>query len=83
MFQIDVTVCPDCGGRMKIIAALTARASVCRYLEGVGLAGDGAAAHYDGGEFLRAVSWLDEAQVLRVEAVDGQAIETAQPTQRL
>ena len=41
-FQIDVTVCPDCGGRMQrptvsIIAALTAAASVCRYLEGVGL----------------------------------------------
>ncbi len=37
VFQIDVTVCPDCGGRMKIIAALTARASVQGYLEGVGL----------------------------------------------
>ena len=36
-FQIDVTVCPNCGGHMKIIAALTAGASVCRYLEGVGL----------------------------------------------
>jgi hypothetical protein len=24
VFRIDVTLCPDCGGRMKIIAALTA-----------------------------------------------------------
>ncbi len=37
VFQIDVTVCPSCGGRMKLIAALTAGASVYRYLEGVGL----------------------------------------------
>ena len=33
----DVTVCPDCGGPMKIIAALTDPHSIRGYLEGVGL----------------------------------------------
>ena len=37
VFSIDVTECPDCGGRMKIIAALTEPASIRSYLEGVGL----------------------------------------------
>ena len=37
-FQIDVTVCPACGGRLRIIAALTELASIRHYLEGVGLA---------------------------------------------
>ncbi len=37
VFQIEVTVCPACGGTMKIIAALTDGASVRRYLAGVGL----------------------------------------------
>ena len=37
VFEIDVTVCPACGGRMRIIAALTERASIRPYLEGVGL----------------------------------------------
>jgi hypothetical protein len=37
VFSIDVTECPDCGGQMKIIAALTDRASIRSYLEGVGL----------------------------------------------
>ena len=37
VFRIDVTVCPDCGGPMKIIAALTDRHSIVAYLEGVGL----------------------------------------------
>jgi len=37
VFAIDVTECPDCGGRMKIIAALTEPASIRSYLEGVGL----------------------------------------------
>jgi hypothetical protein len=36
VFQVEVTVCPDCGGTMKIIAALTDGSSVRRYLEGVG-----------------------------------------------
>ena len=31
--------CPDCGGQMKIIAALTSPASIRSYLEGVGLPG--------------------------------------------
>ena len=34
VFQIDVTVCPACGGHMKIIAALTERVSIRPYLEG-------------------------------------------------
>ena len=37
MFSIDITECPDCGGRMKIVAALTEPASIRSYLEGVGL----------------------------------------------
>ena len=37
VFSIDVSQCPDCGGRMKIIAALTEPASIRSYLEGVGL----------------------------------------------
>ncbi len=37
VFSIDVTECPDCGGQMRIVAALTDRASIRSYLEGVGL----------------------------------------------
>ena len=37
VFRIDVTQCPACGGRMKIVAALTEPRSIQRYLEGVGL----------------------------------------------
>ena len=37
VFSIDVTECPDCGGQMKIVAALTDPASIRSYLEGVGL----------------------------------------------
>lgn len=37
VFRVDVTECPACGGRMKIIAALTEPRSIQRYLEGVGL----------------------------------------------
>ena len=44
---------------------------------------DGAAVHYRDGDFVQAVTWLDEAQVMRVEAAGGQATETVQPTQRL
>ena len=37
VFRIDATECPSCGGRMKVIAALTEPRSIQRYLEGVGL----------------------------------------------
>ena len=37
VFRVEVTVCPACGGRMKIVAALTEPRSIRRYLEGVGL----------------------------------------------
>jgi hypothetical protein len=37
VFQIDVSVCPVCQGKMKIIAFITDPASIHRYLEGVGL----------------------------------------------
>ena len=37
VFQLDVTLCPACGGRLKIVAALTEFASIRHYLEGVGL----------------------------------------------
>ena len=32
VFALDVTVCPDCGGRLRLIAALTEPASIRRYL---------------------------------------------------
>ncbi len=37
VFQIDISVCPACGGHMKIIAALTDAHSIRTYLEGVDL----------------------------------------------
>ena len=37
VFRLDVTLCPACGGRMKIVAALTDPHSIRTYLEGVGL----------------------------------------------
>ena len=37
VWAIDVTECPACGGRMKIVAAVTDSCSIRRYLEGVGL----------------------------------------------
>ena len=37
VFRVDVTVCPACGGHMKIVAALTEPRSIHAYLEGVGL----------------------------------------------
>jgi hypothetical protein len=36
-FQIDVSVCPECGGKMRIIAFITDPMSVQRYLRGEGL----------------------------------------------
>ena len=36
-FALDVTICPACGGRPHLTAALTDPASVRRYLSGVGL----------------------------------------------
>jgi hypothetical protein len=37
VFQIDVSMCPACGQKMKIIAFITDPASIHRYLEGEGL----------------------------------------------
>ena len=37
VFKIDVSVCPDCGGQMKIIACLTDTESIRRYLKGADL----------------------------------------------
>jgi hypothetical protein len=37
VFELDVTKCPDCGGRMRIVAALTEPTSIRSFLEGVGL----------------------------------------------
>ena len=37
VFRIDVRVCPDCSGRMRVIAALTEPASIRRFLQGMGL----------------------------------------------
>ena len=38
VFRQDVTQCPACGGKMKIIAALTQPLAIRTYLDGVGLA---------------------------------------------
>ena len=37
LWQIEATLCPRCGGRMKPAAALTDPGSIRRYLAGVGL----------------------------------------------
>jgi hypothetical protein len=37
VFDVEVSVCPACSGKMKIIAFITDPFSVRRYLEGVGL----------------------------------------------
>ena len=37
VFRIDVSVCPDCDSRMRVIAALTEPASIRRCLQGMGL----------------------------------------------
>ena len=36
-FNLKMETCPDCGGRMKIIAVVTDPVSVKTYLDGVGL----------------------------------------------
>ncbi len=41
VFRQDVTQCPACGGKMKIIAALTQPLAIRTYLDGVGLASRG------------------------------------------
>ena len=38
VFRVDVTQCPACGGKMKIIAALTETLAIRTTLDGVGLA---------------------------------------------
>jgi hypothetical protein len=37
VFQYDVSVCPSCSGRMKVIAALTQPAAIQAFLSAVGL----------------------------------------------
>ena len=37
VFAIDVTKCPKCNGRLRLVAAITDTASAKRYLDGVGL----------------------------------------------
>ena len=37
VFSVDLSECAACGGRLRIIAALTDPASIRTYLEGVGL----------------------------------------------
>ena len=40
VFAVDVTLCPTCGGRRRVVAVRRAPASIRRYLSGVGLAAD-------------------------------------------
>ena len=40
-FRVDVTECPACRGKMKIIAALTETLAIRTYLDGGGLASRG------------------------------------------
>jgi hypothetical protein len=35
--RLNMEICPHCGGKMRIVAAITDRASIKRYLDGVGL----------------------------------------------
>ena len=37
VFRVDVTVCPACGGKMKVIASLTDPHAIRTYLDGAGL----------------------------------------------
>ena len=37
VFEIDFSECPDCGGQMRIVAALTDPTSIRSYLDGIGL----------------------------------------------
>ena len=37
VFQFELTVCDRCGGKVKIVAAVTDPRSIRTYLEGVGL----------------------------------------------
>ena len=39
-FRLDMETCVHCGGRMRMVAAITDRASVKKYLDGVGLPSD-------------------------------------------
>jgi hypothetical protein len=36
-FNLNMEICPHCGGRMRIVAAITDSASIKRYLVGTGL----------------------------------------------
>ena len=40
VFAVDVTRCPNCGGRLGLVAVLSDPASIGRYLCGVGLAAE-------------------------------------------
>lgn len=40
VFAVDVTLCPSCGGRRRLVGVLSDPASIRRYLSGVGLAAD-------------------------------------------
>jgi hypothetical protein len=37
VFQFEVTLCDRCGGKVKIVAAVTDAGSIRKYLQGVGL----------------------------------------------
>ena len=40
VFALDVTLCPACGRRLRLVAVLTNPASIRAYLTGVGLAAE-------------------------------------------
>ena len=40
VFAVDVTLCPACGGRLRLVAVLSDPGSIRSYLTGVGLAAD-------------------------------------------
>ena len=40
VLSVDITVCPRCGGTMRLVAALTDPHSIRTYLTGVGLPAD-------------------------------------------
>ena len=39
-FRLDMETCSHCGGKMRIVAAITDQASIKKYLDGVGLSSE-------------------------------------------
>ncbi len=80
--SIAGSCCPHNSGAHERRPAYLAQVSRAEAKAGVAIC-DGAAAHFRDGELVEALSWMDGASVLRVEAIDGKARETELPMRRL